>query len=64
MKYLTAKPAGGKDYITAYAVREAWDDGEEFLIVDTTDYVSKDTTPPDAQVRIRYDKSSSVVRVA
>ena len=64
MRYITAKPPGGKDYITAYGVRDAWDEGEEFLIVDTTDYITKDTVPVDAQVRIRYDKSSSTVRVA
>ena len=64
MRYLTAKPAGGKDYITAYAVRDAWDAGEQFLVVDTQDYVRKYTTPPDVQVRIRYNKSNSVVRVA
>ncbi len=39
------------------------DEGEEFLIVDTQDYVTKDTIPPDAQVRIRYNKSSRTVRV-
>jgi len=63
MQYITAKPPGGKDYITADAVKAAWAGGEEFLVVDTQDYVSKNTKPPDAEVRIRYNKSSSVVRV-
>lgn len=63
MRYITAKPPGGTDYITAQAVKDAWRAGEQFLIVDTVDYITKDTTPPGVEVRIRFDKSSSVVRV-
>lgn len=63
MRYITAKPPGGRDYITPQAVREAWEAGEEFVIADSVDLISKDTVPPGAEVRIRYDKSSSVVQV-
>lgn len=63
MRYITAKPAHGVDYITAQAVKDAWRSGAEFLIVDTNDYITKDTKPADVELRIRYDRNSSIVRI-
>lgn len=61
-RYASALPAYGRDYPSQKAVKEAWDQGHDFLIQDMVlhGYVSKRDKPADLVLNVRYKRSTQV----
>lgn len=65
--HTTLVPAYGRDYRTAKAVREDWNDGKDFLIFDMSSpddgrYVNKPQVPG-RMFNIRFDRKTKLVVV-
>lgn len=62
MRDIHAVPAYGRDYKSKAAVLKDWNDGKDFQDAVTGAYLSiRDNVP--AEVWIRYDKRTKIVRV-
>ena len=60
--YVSAVPAYGRDYKTKKEVLKAWNEGQDFLILDMflSGYVNKDDKPKDLVLNIRYKNRTQV----
>lgn len=68
MQYLTLVPAYGRDYKSIKAVKEAWEDNKDFIIMDISSLyngstISKSCAPPDTTFNIRYSKLRKIVAI-
>lgn len=66
MAILSVEPAYGRDYKTQKEVKEAWNQGKDFIInsifsPDYGRYVSKEGAPKGSFVNIRYKKGAGLV---
>lgn len=63
-RYVSAIPAYGRDYKSARAVKEAWNEGKDFLIQDfeMSGYINKSDLrlSPGLIINIRYDRKQKV----
>lgn len=68
MKHLTVIPAYGRDYTSAAKVREAWEAGKDFRIMDVSSrydgsYINKDDKPADVTILVRYRNLTQICKI-
>jgi hypothetical protein len=66
MAILSVEPAYGRDYKTQKEVKEAWNQGKDFMInsifsPDYGRYVNKEDAPKKSYVNIRFKKGAGLV---
>lgn len=61
-RYVSVVPAYGRDYTSQKAVKEDWEAGKDFLIMDFQlgGYINKNDKPKDMILNIRYNKQTKV----
>jgi len=60
IEYLSAVPAYGRDYKSKAEVLAAWNEGKDFQIMPSGQYVNKNDKPANVTLNIRYKRQSMV----
>lgn len=67
MRYITVRPAYGRNYKTKAEVLEAWKEGKDFQIVDLFNgpgrYLNYLEAPKGSTVNVRYDNDRKVLPI-